>query len=450
MMLMNQENWSQAPSCIKICFLATVLFFVTLFIFSYSEKDFRFFDDDYGAVYVGKIKQTSDLKSFFTCENQNESSILPTNQKLHFKQNPVLATFRPLVLCWYALVLKFLDPLKPRVFFYLSIFLHAIAGAFFFTLLAAYFPLIESFLASSVFLFFPGTARFIGRFVIQGYSLSVILFLLSLFLLRLYLKSRSNFLLISSYLLFLATLLFHEINLGLIAGYGAMIYLDADRQKKGISREDVFVWLGYVATILFYMFWRKHVFCFNQGFFLAEFINKLPYRFYNLVTLVTDLLGLSWLGTGYKIWKLAAIFFAGLLTAFVFYFSNFWVFFSSSAVIGVSIWASILSGHQLRFLYFCFPVVLTSVLFICENITSEYAKNIFKNMFFCWGLFLIFTGARSIFVDLTILQNKFLLTDDAYKSFVKNYPDLQSRQICFVALPFYYFPISGESNDKYT
>ncbi len=433
----------------KFWLYPALLFFLVFGWFASSVSDFRFFDDDYGAAFcASQCNSVGDFLSFFS-SNHNDKTIMPSNYLESFEAKADSTTYRPLTLCWYKFVSLFLDVNQPFNFFLLGVFLHALLCLLMFFIFSRFISPWYSFWSALLFGLFPFCGNFIGRFVIQPYSLGLILISLA-YLCFSNLKMR----ILSLTLMFFAMLM-HEAFLSSVFLFLFLIVCDEYNlfysDKKLFLRNVFKASAPFVMVILFYFIIKLIVYgvSFEQQSFLSVFLHKLRYRFYDFVTLVLDVLGYSFLPNKVAFLKIGLILFdAAIFICLAIFAGCSWFFWSLCGLFAVNLWPSILVMHVSRYLYFSIPFLLLAVFWVYEHrlVSSKCPFAVFLRIALITKLTaLLIFGAFQIRADLTFLQNKFVFVDNAIKTFASSEHVALGKceKLMFIGLPFDYFPVSG-------
>lgn len=438
-------------SDIKTTITSGILIGCVVFLFFAARvRDWRFFDDDYGAIFFSQtLKNASDIDTVLL-KNHNDKTIMPSNISKTYTPNFSTTTLRPLTLYFYYFTAKIIDPHKPFLYFLFSCILHALATMLLFFIYKQFLENHLAIFAALLFGLFPFNGKFIGRIVIAPYSLSLILHFCAVLLL---LSSRKNKYWIAvtkkttATILFTATLFLHEINLSSILLY---IFLMIPEDYV-VSQKKLQQWfysaLPYIFCLTLYFFIKYLVYPINYApgnSFLSELIHKMSYRFYDFVTMVVDILGYSFIPSGHKILKIGLILSDCLALSFLIFSQKKTSLYFVAALTILCLtqsWPSLLVMHVSRYLYFVLPYFLLLVFFCYQNLKSKHKSEPPIKLLHLKYLVLIIAGVIFIQKDLLYCSKKFAFTDDAIKQFAESLNT--NSDLCFIGLPFDYFPVSG-------
>lgn len=429
------------------------LFLMLSFFYKNIVKDWRFFDDDYGAIYLAsRAKTFDDVKKFFG-SNHNDKTIMPTNFLEKNKDSFSTTSFRPLTLVYYFIVNLFLDPNHPQNYFNLSIALHVIVCLFLFFAFNNYLNCKLSFYAAILFGMYPFSGKFLGRLVIQPYSLVMIFNLIAYFFVFWGIEKRNYILKLLGALFFLLSLFFHEAALSFLTLYFFMFLSSAWSEDSSILKKTsstiTSIFPFFSCLVLYFLFKYYSYPNLEINFAATSFFHKLKYRFFDFVTLAIDSAGYSFIAPGNRILKSGLLIFdAFLITSLIIFSFNL---FSITLIIlfFIQTWPSIIIMHVSRYLYFALPFLLVSIFYFYEMILESKNDSSYFKKFLCLILELkyfviLFFGFFTIQKDLLYLEKKFGFTDNCIRKFsTKLITENNIDDICFAGLPFDYFPVSG-------
>jgi len=432
--------------------LTLVLFGLLSIFYGTVVSDWRFFDDDYGAVFIATTtKKLADVKTFFT-SNHNDKTIMPTNILQKHKDSFSTTSFRPLTLVYYWLVAKIFDPLYPQRYYSLSIFLHLIVTIMLFFAFRNYLRERLAFLAALLFGVFPYSGKFLGRFVIQPYSLVMILNLTAYFILLKSFKKDQYWPKVIAAFLWGASLLMHEVGLSFLIMYLLLCFFSRQHDfyfNRVVLLHFILDSLPFVGVFLGYFFAKYLAYPQLDAQLAAlSFFHKIKYRFYDFVTLVFDALGYSFIPGGHQYLK-AGLFIvdAAILSSLMVLGFNF---FSATLLIlfAVQSWPCILVMHVSRYLYFAMPFFLLSLFFSYQQLLEKRCcpklEKILDVLLKLKYLTVLICGIFAIRKDLQYLEKKFIFTDNAIRKLSKRLVAKGNlNNLCFLGLPFDHFPVSG-------
>ncbi|MFC1854334.1 hypothetical protein ACFLY6_00495 [Candidatus Dependentiae bacterium] len=434
---------------LKRFFIASLVFCISFLYWTVPYKDWRFFDDDYGAVHAGSIKSVSDIADFFTT-NPNDRSILPSNMRDDTEWTFFGVMYRPLALVMYAAEVYFFGPNNPHAYFLVSMALHSACGALLFYILSLIMPLLFAFFGSMVFVVYPMMGMFIGRFVMQTYSVAFLGLGLSILFLRRFFNEKRVFWYIFSILCFAIVLFVHEATIVFPVWLFCMLpfYFDSDIWpiKKNVVK-SLFVSMPYFGVVAINLFFRLLVYplASNSDYMLLrplDFLHRLSFRFFDLVTLVVDALGLSFVPGGNRFSKSLLVLAVLSWILYVFVKSNRKrdMIFIGSGFLFFS-WPAILITHQARYLYLGIPFLVAAVgLGMASVRRFKWYEN---RMIFC-GYWITILVAGFIFcMESTKARERYFVSvDNVFKALAED-KRLLGRPICFVGVPKELIPCPG-------
>lgn len=426
-------------------FLGILLVAATFFVFCSKVADWRWFDDDYGAIYTATNTPAKDIGSFFST-NHNDKTILASNEIDSYKETSG-TTFRPLTLVWYWVVARLLNSDNPQGFFNFSIFLHLVVVLLLFVAFQGYLSTELSFWAALIFSIFPFCGKFLGRFVIQPYSLSLILHLLGYFAVT---RGR-NIGRVVGVALFFSTLLLHEINISFVCFY-LFIFLAKYWGRKRVFCQSVTLALRdctpFFVSVVVYFLAKMHAYPQAEvALGLAQtfqvLFHKMQYRFYDFVTLVVDVHGLSFIAGGHPFFKTGLLFVDGLLVGGLFYFGRNLLTLGLWLLFVIQCWPSFLVMHVSRYLYFGLPFFILSLFVAYQKLGHSKREKTLKLLLCVRYFSILFAGVVAIPKDLKNLEKKFVFSDDAMRDLAEKVGRLDVESLSVFGAPFDSFPVSG-------
>lgn len=428
--------------------LGSLLFFLVFGFFVAKIKDWRFYDDDYGAIFFAKtLKKATDFETIFL-KNHNDKTILPSNILQDYTPSRSTTTLRPMALYLYYFSSKFLDIDQPLQFFLFSCALHALAAMLLFFVYQKFLETHLAFIGALLFGLFPFSGKFIGRIVIAPYSCSIILHLLSTLLLTLNSKGfwSNKMAQALAITFFCASLFFHEVNITFIFLYAL---LSSKKNSLDVDGLKSFLWssIPYFLCVAFYAWMKAYIYpsVLEDNFsFFAMVMHRMKYRFFDLVTLVMDILGYSFIPGGNRLLKTCLLLVDCAVIGLLFKLQKVknYLFLGALTFLCLSqSWPSIFLMHVSRYLYFVLPYFLLLIFFAyqeAQNLAeTKWLKSILK-----FKLAVIFIGGMwCIQKDLNFYATKFIFTDNAIKTFATKLS--HKNNLCFIGLPFAQFQISG-------
>ncbi|MCK4499048.1 hypothetical protein KAU11_00965 [Candidatus Babeliales bacterium] len=425
-------------------FNSAILFLGSFAVWTIPYKDWRFFDDDYGAIYIGTISSFAEIKDYFG-SNPNDRSILPSNMRDATPWSFFGVMYRPLALIMYAAEVYLFGPFNPRAYFFVSMALHAACGVMLFYLFSFLMPLLYAFFCAITFLFYPIMGEFIGRFVMQTYSIALLGVGFSIAFLRGYLDSEKKMMYFLSLFIFGTTLFVHEIVVVFPVWLLCVLpfYFDASAfPSLRTFLRGAFFAAGYFGVVVFNLMMRALVYpvSMKSNYMVLrpmEILWRLKIRIFDLITLVIDALGLTAVPGGNRLRKSIVLLVVLMLLLIVFVRSKRK---RDAVVLGLGFflfsWPAFAITHQARYLYLGLPFLLGAF-----GILLSSQRRINKFLTFCWLAIPIsglLYGAASTFAR----EKKYIVVDNAFKKLARN-DFLFDKPICFVGAPKEWIPHPG-------
>jgi hypothetical protein len=439
--ILKQNQFTLMQLAALLCLLLTG-FFTTI------VKDWRFFDDDYGAIYTATtVKSNSDLLDFFGPKD-NDLTILPTNILETYKPSFSKTSFRPLTLIWYFLVSKILNPHNPQHYFLFSIFLHILATLLLFFAFLNYLSPQLAFFAALLFGIFPFNGKFLGRFVIQPYSLCLILNLLGYFSVQNYFTKNKlvNSLIAAS--CFLCSVLLHEASYSYLFLYYTLFLVHRIQDRHPPANTLFLAGLDTIPFLaaLFSCILAKYLIYppIATESFLVTLAHKLKFRLYDFVTLIVDAVGYSPIPEGHRFLKASLLAIDAILFLLLMLFGGNAAILILLGLFATQSWPSILIMHVSRYLYFSLPYFILALFVMYSRLHNNFPEKILKKILQIKYFAILALGFFSIRASLLYLEKKFTFVDNAIKTFSAELEQKKNNEsLCFAGLPFDYFPISG-------
>lgn len=390
-----------------------------------------FVGDDFGAVYAGKRANKSGVSQFWR-SYPNDDIIYPSNVK---RSHSFLSVFfRPLLLMLYGLEYKMFGHQSGWPYFVLSIFLHALAAGCLFFLLARFFSLPSAIVLSLCFGLFPLMGRFIGRISVQSYSLCMIVAVLCIFGLQSFLSKPRRWIAFASSLALLLSLLMHEILLTLPLVLALPTLFGNFERKQVVRCIEFSAWMLAACTVYMAMKVIAYPLNMSDNVLLSAGLG-LRERFFHLLTVLTDTLGMTSLPEGNGKIKLcvlglfAVIFLGGFLAS-----KRRNVFLGLGFGFLLACWPALMFCHGHRYLYFSTPIFLVALAFCVQDL-ARYFKNWIpqKAELVLPGL-LTLAGVFECTKSFSAFQARSQVCHKAFQDVGKTLGQT-GRPICFVGMP---------------
>lgn len=442
-----------------------ILVFVIL-VLGLPFYNWGFLHDDFGVVWHSKIKYWKDLLYFFN-EPGMTSVVQPSNYNLP-EQSFFVVYYRPVVYIVYAIQM-FIFKFSAYGYFLTTIFLHALNSVLIFNIFTFFTNFTLAFWGAMFFAFHPSLSGWLGWIAGQAHVFNFLLILLVFLFLKKYLDTKKIYFYLISCFVFLISLFTRETAVILTVWFPFAIYLYVDYRGWRFKNHLRKIWYSLKIT---FVYWILTIFYFvvrislypiiTHGKLQIElnpmrFILSFKERFFHLVTLMSDLAGLSFLPPGSRLLKgTLIILIFGFL--FVFFLRNtkkkYILFFLGSMLIFM--WPAILRYYASRYLYkslFFYVLILLFFIqfsFLNKSFTSYKTKKIvlvFIYLLLTFNIILLFFSFKK-------REERLFKLNSAFSSLVSN-KKVQNKALCFVGLPWSFFPtgvaqgvwINGISSD---
>ncbi len=431
--------------------LSLVVFAITFILLGIPFFNWGFLHDDFGVVWHSQIKNIKDILKFFTGAGMTVT-VQPSNY-MPPEQSFLVVYYRPFVYIFYALQMLFFK-FNAYGYFLVTIFLHAINAVILFNLLFPFTSWIFAFWGAMFFAFHPSLINWLGWIAGQAHILNFTLILLVILFLKKYLETRNIIDYWSAFFIFLISLFTREtaIIIPIWIMYAAYLY----ENYLGANKKSFFGTI-YKYLRLTIPFWLGVIFYFVVRFSFypikfsgpsqielspLTFLSNLKGRFFDLVTFLSDVFGLSFLPSGHQIIK------GGLIVLFFSLFA--WSFIKNSKKkyillcifsMFLFMWPAFLRYYSSRYLYKTLPFCVLIVLFLIKFYKSKTVAGKLKSQ----RISLIILYSFLIFNIFSLPYNlkkreQFLHKLDIAFTELSQDPKVCDKPICFVGLPWSIFP----------
>ena len=427
----------------KKLFFYLLIFCSVLIFLGLPFRQWGFKTDDFSNIYATKTLCSQGIKKIFTTGNieslYSPSSI--SNEPIKPSQSFLSGLYRPMsFILYYPQYLLFGN--KPYGYFLTTITLHALNSVLFFFVLCSFFSVSLSLCLALFFAFHPSLSNWLGWISAQTYFSELFFFFLLIIFLRKFLQSKNILWYFFSLMCFFITIFTKETTFILPLWIILSTYFITT--NKNAFFYSLKISTGYWIVFIFYCIARAHVMGINAtaGTFTSQhniqaYLQKLSYRFFDFVTYITDLFGLTFLPKGNQLLKgsiiLSIIFF--IIYSFYKSSSKKLILWLLASIILFS-WPIILIHYQPRYIYLILPIMIAffGLCFQEINISKQTHTYICTLLFaiFCWNTWFIFTSLKK-------REAVFGCTNQAFHLLVTS-PEFKqkkaSQPIILSALPF--------------
>lgn len=417
-----------------ISFIIFVLVFVLLGL---PFTNWGFMNDDFGLIFHSKIKDLNDILKFFI-EGDAGAFLHPSNYVPHEKSF-FSVYYRPMAFVFHAIgtAIWGFNPYGHYLFF---IFFHAINSVLVFNFLNLFFEIGLAWWGAMFFAFHPSLCSWLGWISGLQQVMNFTFAILIAILFKHFLDSKNKIFYFCSLFLFLIalftreTLVFFPIIIFLwtfvcSTGYGTVIenFLKSSLITSGFLLVDAFYWL-----------FRIYHFPLKSGSlsesFLFKFFMQLNSRFFDLVTFLSDLAGLSFLPNGHRLLKgfLIIVIFSFLIYLFIQCKEKRLILFLIM-ISTILIWPAIFRYYSSRYLYKILPLIAFIFLIFIKNLSLRFKRI----MLFAWALIVF----NMVFLFIIMKENE-KLYHKIHLALDELCMDarVQNRALCFVGVPYGFFP----------
>jgi len=434
--------------------LATVLFFGIFFAYTLPFGDWRLFDDDYVVLRAAQSAKTlSDVGDFFS-SNPNNRTLYPSNYRDDVELTFFNVMYRPFTQLLHTIEVFFFSAPSPYAHFLLSMAMYAANVALVFYLFSLFLPLAYAFFGALFFGFHP-TVTWIGRVCMQPYFVSLFCIALSLLFIKWGVESKKYRYVLLSSGVFFGALFFHEMTLiyplwlifvlpGFVAHTRKLAFF-----SRSVLVESLATWAPFVCATWFNLRFRAWTYPMSAGtestlIEPGKILTHLKIRFFDFVTLLVDMLGLTWLPAGNRFRKGIVLMLAISILG--------WLFVRSTEKRKISVlllaaflfsWISVLMMHQPRYIYLGLPFFIGAILIAIHSVNlGSHAKRRLEWVTAFGAVALALIGAGHNYTHLKAFECKSIGRDNAHKWFLQQLDPID-KPVCFIGLPQEWFPTEG-------
>ncbi len=403
--------------------------------------------DDFGNLYrTTQIKNVNDFINLFH-DKSIEGLYYPSGSA----QPPssfISGLYRPISFIYYWPQYYFFGT-NAYGYYLVTIALHALNSLLFFLLLLFFLPYSLALLGSLLFGFHPSLHNWLGWISAQTYQSELLVFSLLLFCLKKYLdpaytKATAGKL-PSKHIFYPLSLTLYAMNLWLKeATFMLPLWImPATWLYLKDAKKSIQVSIGFCFVSISYFISRAIVFGFastgNPGnltfdFTWHSFITRQKERLFDVISYVSDMLGLCWLPGNNQVLKGAMIVSIFCILFFLFIKSKqklLLLFFYASTLLFS--WPALLMHYQPRYLYLALPFFIAAVLVSVRPINRYMTVTLFTLLITFNALFLI--------KQLKIREKALHQVTTAFTTLIKENP-ISNKPLYFFALPHHWFAMS--------
>jgi hypothetical protein len=330
-----------------------------------------------------------------------------------------------------------------------SVGLHALCAGLFALALFLFVPFLYAFLGGLCLGLYPFMGHFVGRVCMQQYSFVFLCLAGTMFVLKRYLEVQKVRWLMLSVGLFGVSTFFHETALIFPAWLCLMVpfYLEPESFVPSFSAigRSISISMPYVFMVFCNLGLRlwAYPFVINTEYMVFEpsqLLIYLQHRFFDFVTLAIDTAGITFIPSGYMPVKLLLLM---LMTLYCFVL--WWQSSKKKEMLLILIgfvafaWPSVFITHQVRYLYTAIAFFIAAIM---VGLAFLQGSRRFKLCMHSLPILLIVSGGLYGFQVTKSRSLKSIIIDESYKKLAVM-PELKERSICFVGVPFEWFPVSG-------
>lgn len=433
----NVQSTERTASLVKIsAFLIFLIIFCTLGL-PFTEWGFK--TDDWGNVYHSIIKNWYDFITFFV-EGNSEKVYHPCNvppcQEAFFQ-----GLYRPMSFIYYYIQYCFFGT-NPYGYFLVSVGFHALNAVLLFLLLLSIASTGQAFVAALFFGFHPSLWNWLGWTSAQTYFIELFILLVMLLLLKKYLETDRFLFYTPACLLFLLNLFLKEQSI-FFPLWVLFLGLITTRKISKAFKLSAGFWL----VALFYVITRLQFFPLTKATKTLtfeptwqSFLTRMSSRFYDFVTYINDLLGLSWLPGGNQTLKGFVIITIFVVGSYLFWYcTKKGLVLFAIASIPLFSWPAIIMHYQPRYIYLALPWILfiTLVLVNFSYLTWHLPKKMLLSLSSLCMMVIVLNG-NFLYQNLAKRQQDLHIITQAFINLAHN-SSLKNRAVCFLALPERWF-----------
>ncbi len=429
----------------KSLFWGSIFIGVTIFcVLGLPFTKWGFLHDDFGVIWHVLNTKLHGVWSFFS--EKGATCFYQPSNFTEFEQSFLSVLYRPLYNVFF-FVQKLFFATGTYGYYLVMIFFHSINAMLLFHVFNKFFELRYAFFGALYFGFHVSLCDWIGWIAAQQQVINLTFILLVvLFLIQFFASKKITPLLFACFF-YIASLFLREtiivmpVWLLFVSWFYFKLRAVPVLWARLFAAISVFSALNISYIVL--RLWLYPLKVMGDGIKIPlspfEFIKNLQNRFFDLVTMVVDVFNLSWLSGGHMLLKAFLIVLIGIVLCWLFYKN------SQKKIIIVLflgmipfLWPAILRYYSSRYLYKGLPFIVAIVILLIKFYKTRNIQLFQKiSLGILWGILCI-NGAL-LFNHLKAREVRLNSIKQAFIELAAN-PLSQKRPLCFVGLPYEYFP----------
>lgn len=432
----------------KKLYLSLLLFLLIFCILGLPFTNWGFRSDDWGNIWHSAIRNWKDIFTFFT-DGRSLDDFYFSSEHQPSQASFFCGLYRPMSLV-YLIPQYFLFTAHAYGYFLTTIAIHAFCTVLLFHIYSLFTNTSIAFLAALFFGFHPSLWTWLGWISAQTYNIELLVLLLILLLLKNYLDHKQIWAYLLACVLFTSNVFLHEQTFFLPFWllFAIPLYITTPLQGgpggNGLGiisniRRSFFLCLPFAAISILYLITRLHYFPLtsNTATLTFEptwqsFITRMCQRYFDFITFVTDIFGLTALPQNNRFLKSSFILIICFMLIYLFIKSDkkkYVLFFTFS--IPLFSWPALIMHNQPRYYYIALPLFIALVLLLLP--LHRISKLMQRS---CAVALIIFTCFNALFLlkDLKRRELIYHSVTKAFENLSKN-KQIANRAICFLDLP---------------
>lgn len=428
-------------------FVSLGIFSVVFVLLGLPFTRWGFLHDDFGVVYHALIAGGSNLKALFT-EGSMTAVVQPSNYIIP-EQSFFAVLYRPLVyLFLHVQMLVF--GVNPYALLLVTIFFHALNAVLLFLFLLAFMPLLSACITALLFAFHLSYWDWMGWIAGQNQVVNFTLVICILMLVKRYVDDGRVCYLVPAWLLFTVSLFYREEALILPVWLLLSVPVYFIYQNKFISWHTVckqlaIVTSGFWLATAFYFAMRMACFPLQatgagiKGHVtIFGFLASLRYRFFDVVTFLSDIANIAWLPGGNRLLKGSLLGFFLLVLVWLFY-KNKQKLLLLFCLLSMTMfmWPAVWRYYSSRFLYLGLPFLLVALVLMVTQYRykNSESKQRWLKIHAGLGVLLIVLNTCLLVVHLKQRERELAVTAEAFSALAHD-ERIQGKALCFIGLPY--------------
>ncbi len=464
----------KALSINKITLVTIGIFLAIFLILGLPFKNWGFLHDDWGVIYHAKTTGNK-ISTLFT--EGSMTAVQQPNNYIIPEQSFFAVLYRPFVYLFLHIQMVLVG-VNAYALMLITIFFHALNAVLLFFILLGFISFWESLFATLLFAFHLSMWDWMGWIAGQNQVVNLTLVLVITMLLKKYfatnsplisfetpyrlLRTNAGLYLISATLLYAFSLFYREEALimpfwlmlsipfmvrdaSLLTTNGNNKPFPARLKERSISKDMSVTISSFLIATAGYFFVRSYNFPLKSTgagikghLSITSFLYSLKNRFFDVVTLLTDIANLAWLPGGNRLLKgsLLALFLSFILWLFYKNKKKLIILYCITSMF-MWMWPAVWRYYSSRFLYMGLPfLVVALVLLVTQyRYKSPKAKNRWVNVAGIFCIALTITNTMLLFTHFKYREKQLHTTANAFKDLIQN-PALIGKKVCFIGLPY--------------